>query len=55
MTLTDVTIRNLKPAAEKYKKSDEGDLQLWVLPDGAKTWRFAYRFNGQQKDAVLGQ
>ncbi len=55
MALTDREIRNLKPAAEKYKKSDGGGLQLWVLPGGAKTWRYAYRINGKQKDTVLGQ
>lgn len=55
MALTDTAIRNLKPAAEKYKKSDDGGLQLWVLPGGAKTWRYAYRINGKQKDTVLGQ
>lgn len=55
MPLTDIAIRNLKPANEKYKVSDGGGLQLWVLPGGTKTWRFAYRFNGNQKDVVLGQ
>lgn len=55
MPLTDTAIRNLKSTGEKQKLSDGGGLQLWVLPGGSKTWRFAYRFNGQQKDVVLGQ
>lgn len=55
MPLTDTAIRNLKPTSEKQKFSDGGGLQLWILPGGSKTWRFAYRFNGQQKDVVLGQ
>ena len=29
-------------------------MQLWVSPEGAKRWRFAYRFNGKQKVLALG-
>jgi integrase len=29
-------------------------LQLWVTPDGAKRWRLAYRFAGNQKTLALG-
>lgn len=55
MKLSDTTLRRLKSGNEKQKLSDGGGLQLWVLPGGAKTWRYAYRFNGKQKDVVLGQ
>lgn len=55
MTLTDTAIRSLKATDTKQKLSDGGGLQLWVLPGGTKTWRYAYRFNGAQKDIVLGQ
>lgn len=55
MKLSDTGLRRLKPSAEKQKLSDGGGLQLWVLPGGAKTWRYAYRFNGKQKGVVLGQ
>lgn len=55
MPLTDVAIRAIKTTGEKQKISDAGGLQLWVSPVGTKTWRFAYRYLGKQKDTVLGQ
>lgn len=55
MALTDVAIRAIKTTGEKQKFSDDGGLQLWVSEKGTKTWRFAYRFHGKQKDVVLGQ
>lgn len=55
MALTDTEIRNFKPAAEKYKKSDTDGLQLWILPGGTKSWRYAYRIHGTQKDVGLGR
>lgn len=55
MALTDVAIRAIKTTGEKQKFSDGGGLQLWVSPQGTKTWRFAYRYLGKQKDTVLGQ
>ncbi len=53
MALTDVAIRAIKTTGEKQKLSDGGGLQLWVSPQGTKTWRFAYRYFGKQKDTVL--
>ncbi|MCA3646877.1 MAG: integrase arm-type DNA-binding domain-containing protein [Methylobacterium sp.] len=55
MALTDFAIRAIKITGEKQKFSDGGGLQLWVSPQGTKTWRFAYRYVGKQKDMVLGQ
>ncbi len=55
MALNDAAIRAIKTTGEKQKFSDEGGLQLWVSEKGTKTWRFAYRFHGKQKDVVLGQ
>ncbi len=55
MALTDFAIRAIKTTGEKQKFSDGGGLQLWVSPQGTKTWRFAYRYLGKQKDMVLGQ
>lgn len=54
MPLTDLAIRNAKPAARTVKLSDGGGLQLWVEPRGAKLWRLAYRFDGQQKKLSIG-
>jgi integrase len=55
VALTDFAIRAIKITGEKQKFSDSGGLQLWVSPQGTKTWRFAYRYLGKQKDMVLGQ
>lgn len=53
--LTDLTIRNAKPGEKVRKISDGGGLQLWVMPNGSKLWRLAYRYEGKQKVAALGR
>jgi Arm domain-containing DNA-binding protein len=52
--LTEIGIRSSKPGAKIAKLSDGGGLQLWITPDGAKRWRLAYRFAGNQKTLALG-
>lgn len=54
MPLTDIEIRKAKPRPKVYKLSDGAGLQLWVYPEGAKRWRFAYRFGGKQKALAIG-
>jgi integrase len=54
MPLTDMEIRAAKPGARLVKISDGGGLQLWIMPDGAKRWRLAYRFDGSQKLLAIG-
>lgn len=54
MPLTDMEIRTAKPGARLAKLSDGGGLQLWIMPDGAKRWRFAYRLAGVQKVLAIG-
>ncbi|CCD98318.1 integrase arm-type DNA-binding domain-containing protein [Bradyrhizobium sp. STM 3809] len=54
MALTDLEIRKVQPGTVLMKLSDGGGLQLWVMPDGAKRWRLAYRHNGKQKTLALG-
>lgn len=54
MPLSDVAIRAAKPAATVQKLSDGGGLQLWLMPNGAKLWRLAYRFAGKQKKLAIG-
>ncbi|CAH1655617.1 Integrase [Hyphomicrobiales bacterium] len=54
MPLSDVAIRAAKPTASVKKLSDGGGLQLWLMPNGAKLWRLAYRFAGKQKKLALG-
>src|SRR5258708_6131071 len=52
--LTDTAIRNLKPKATAYKKSDGAGMYLLVVPAGGKWWRYKYRFNGKQKSLSIG-
>lgn len=54
MPLTNIACHNAKPGPTLRKLSDGGGLQLWVRPNGAKVWRFAYRFGGKQKSLSLG-
>jgi integrase len=54
MPLTDMEIRTAKAGARLAKLSDGGGLQLWIMPDGAKRWRFAYRLAGVQKVLAVG-
>jgi integrase len=54
MPLTDVQIRNAKAAPGTVKLSDGGGLQLWIMPNGSKLWRIAYRFAGKQLLMAVG-
>lgn len=54
MPLTDLEIRSAKPSGRLVKLSDGGGLQLWIMPDGAKRWRLAYRFDRSQKLLAIG-
>lgn len=54
MPLSDLAIRNAKPRRKAFKVSDGGGLHLLVQPNGAKLWRFAYRFAGKQKLLSFG-
>jgi integrase len=51
--LSDRLVRAAKSSARLIKLS-EGGLQLWITPEGAKYWRFAYRFDGKQRVLALG-
>ena len=54
MPLTDLAIRNAKPASKTYRLTDEQGLYLEVAPTGGKWWRFKYRFAGKEKRLSLG-
>lgn len=60
MKLTEIECKNAKhinPNSKSnapVKLSDGHGLSLWVMPNGAKYWRMAYRFNGKQKTLALG-
>jgi len=46
MTLTDLVLRNAKPADKDYKLSDGAGLYLLVKKNGSRLWRMTYRFQG---------
>ena len=54
MKLTDKAVRALKPGPEPYKVSDGGGLHILVSVAGSRIWRLAYRFNGKQRQIVVG-
>ena len=54
MPLTDTQIRNFQPKDKPYKRFDGGGLYIEVFPDGAKRWRYKYRFDGKEKRLALG-
>lgn len=47
-------IEAAKPGPKVKKLIDGAGLQLWVMPTGAKYWRYSYRFAGKQKLLALG-
>lgn len=60
MRLTEVKVRNAKPAERPYKLADGGGLYLLVNPvsernpKGSKLWRFKYRYADKEKLLALG-
>ncbi|MAK59835.1 MAG: integrase [Ponticaulis sp.] len=54
MPLSDIQIRNLKPADKPYKKADGGGLHIYVPAKGSKRWRLAYKFGGKEKLMSFG-
>lgn len=54
MALTDTGIRKAKPSDKPQKLADGGGLYLLLNANGAKWWRFKYRFEGREKLLSLG-
>lgn len=58
MKLTEIACKNAKhgnPKSKAPKKLSDGQgLALWVMPNGSKYWKYAYRFNGKQKNYSIG-
>lgn len=54
MPLTDVAIRTRAPSDKPVKLSDGGGLYLLLNPNGAKYWRWKYRWLGKEKLLALG-
>lgn len=55
MALTEIQIRQLKPAERNYQCSDGRGLYLEIQPTGSKLWRFKYRHLGKQNRLALGR
>ena len=53
--LTDVKIRNTKPALKPVKVTDAGGLYLEVRPSGSKLWRYRYRIAHKENVFALGE
>lgn len=54
MPLTEMVIKNTKPAAKAQRLFDGGGLYLEVAPSGGKLWRLKYRVEGREKRLSLG-
>jgi integrase len=52
--LTDVKARSAKPRHKAYKLAAGRGLCLFVMPDGAKYWRYRYRYGGKEKMLSCG-
>lgn len=52
--LAALTVSKAKPREKKHTLSDGYGLSLLVEPNGAKYWRYNYRFAGKQKTLALG-
>jgi integrase len=52
--LTMAEIRHTKPADKPRKLSDGGGLYLNIQPNGARYWRYDYRYAGKRKTLALG-
>lgn len=54
MPLTARQVETARKQSKLVKLSDGGGLQLWLMPNGSKLWRWAYRYGGKQKLLALG-
>jgi len=54
MPLSDRAIRSAKPGSKPYKRSDERGLYLLIQSNGARYWRFKYRYGGKERLLALG-
>lgn len=50
----DSDFRNAPVKDKPYKLADSGGLHLFVTPAGGRSWRYKYRFGGQEKRIVFG-
>lgn len=55
MPLTDLKVRQTKPADQTIKLSDGNRLYLYVMPTGAKLWRYRYRIDSKENLYAIGE
>jgi integrase len=53
-TFTDIMIRKLRPEEKKYVRGEGNGFTVRVMPSGAKTWLYAYTFDGKRRELNLG-
>jgi len=53
-TFTDIMIRKLRPEDKKYIRGEGNGFTVRVMPSGAKTWLYAYTFDGKRRELNLG-
>lgn len=53
--LTELQVKNAKPAAKKYTMAAGHGLTLLVMPDGSKYWRLRYRVGGKPRMIAVGK
>ena len=54
MALSDTAVKTAKPREKPYKLFDDGGLYVEIRPNGARWWRFRYRYNSKDKLLSLG-
>lgn len=54
MPLTNLSVKNAKPAGKAKKLFDERGLYLLVSPSGSKLWQFKFRIHSKEKKLSLG-
>jgi len=52
--LTEIAIKNAKPAEKPFKLTDSGGLFLLVNPNGSRWWRLRYTIHGTERGISLG-
>ena len=55
MSLTEFTIKNLKPKEKLYRVADSDGLCIEITPLGSKLWRWRYNFQGKSQMLALGK
>lgn len=55
MPLSNAAVKAARPRPRAYKIFDERGLFLFIKPNGLRSWRLRYRFDGREKLLCLGQ